>query len=320
MTFLLAAPSGSGFLIVIAVFIYFVPSIIAYRKKKRDVTPILLINIFLGWTLIGWVVALIWAVSSEKKITDREKMLQLQEENNRLLNEIANQRKGSETHVEKANADNSEDLLEKALSTLETSPNPEYDEQYAAMFPEKKSTYKIAYIIIILSIILATLLIMHLRNESGNDTQLNDTTTSNAPDLKTDFEVTDHLNFNSNNDHVNFGGYFTIKNNTDLNFSKLIFNERYLRIEYSDNTSIQYDILMIGRWKFKPGTANKIEVLIDYYNNTPYITLDDLQRTPQKVFFKCDFNAVNVEKEFHETFEVDVLPEWIALQKEKGIR
>lgn len=55
------------FIIIIPLIIYFIPSIIG--RKQRNFTSILLLNIFLGWTLIGWVVALIWAVSKEKKET-----------------------------------------------------------------------------------------------------------------------------------------------------------------------------------------------------------------------------------------------------------
>ena len=44
---------------------YFLPSIIALARNKRDITAILLLNIFLGWTMIGWLVALIWAVKTD---------------------------------------------------------------------------------------------------------------------------------------------------------------------------------------------------------------------------------------------------------------
>jgi hypothetical protein len=44
---------------------YFLPSIIAIARNKRDVTAILLLNLFLGWTMIGWVVALVWAVMQD---------------------------------------------------------------------------------------------------------------------------------------------------------------------------------------------------------------------------------------------------------------
>ncbi|HLX53946.1 MAG TPA: hypothetical protein VKR58_08390 [Aquella sp.] len=45
-----------------------------------------------------------------------------------------------------------------------------------------------------------------------------------------------------------------------------------------------------------------------------------MQRTPQRAFFKCIFNAVSVDRELPETFEVDLLPEWIKLQQKMGIR
>jgi hypothetical protein len=44
---------------------YFLPSIVAFARNKRDTTAILLLNIFLGWTLIGWIVALIWAAKND---------------------------------------------------------------------------------------------------------------------------------------------------------------------------------------------------------------------------------------------------------------
>jgi Superinfection immunity protein len=44
---------------------YFLPSIIALGRSKRDITAIVLLNIFLGWTMIGWVVALVWAVKTD---------------------------------------------------------------------------------------------------------------------------------------------------------------------------------------------------------------------------------------------------------------
>jgi len=44
---------------------YFLPSIVAFARNKRDTTAILLLNIFRGWTLIGWIVALIWAAKND---------------------------------------------------------------------------------------------------------------------------------------------------------------------------------------------------------------------------------------------------------------
>jgi hypothetical protein len=44
---------------------YFLPSIIALARSKRDLAAIVLLNFFLGWTMIGWVVALVWAVKAD---------------------------------------------------------------------------------------------------------------------------------------------------------------------------------------------------------------------------------------------------------------
>jgi hypothetical protein len=44
---------------------YFLPSILALARSKRDTTAIVLLNFFLGWTMIGWVVALVWAVKTD---------------------------------------------------------------------------------------------------------------------------------------------------------------------------------------------------------------------------------------------------------------
>jgi hypothetical protein len=44
---------------------YFPPSIIALARSKRDLTAIVVLNVFLGWTAIGWVVALVWALKTD---------------------------------------------------------------------------------------------------------------------------------------------------------------------------------------------------------------------------------------------------------------
>ena len=50
-------------LILLSVVIYFIPSFVANSKQHPFMTGILLLNLFLGWTILGWVVALVWAVS-----------------------------------------------------------------------------------------------------------------------------------------------------------------------------------------------------------------------------------------------------------------
>jgi len=50
---------------------YFLPSIIALAKGKRDLLAIFLLNLFLGWSVIGWVVALVWAVKHDVPMVAR---------------------------------------------------------------------------------------------------------------------------------------------------------------------------------------------------------------------------------------------------------
>jgi hypothetical protein len=55
-----------GFVMLILLVPYFLPTIIAILRKKTNVAAILLINFLLGWTVVGWIIALVWAVSTER--------------------------------------------------------------------------------------------------------------------------------------------------------------------------------------------------------------------------------------------------------------
>ena len=53
-----------GVIVLVAVlYVHFLPTIIAYRRRHPSRTAILLLNLIFGWTLIGWVVALLWALA-----------------------------------------------------------------------------------------------------------------------------------------------------------------------------------------------------------------------------------------------------------------
>ncbi len=45
--------------------LYFLPSIIGFRKNQPNKVSILLLNLFLGWSLVGWVISLVWATKKE---------------------------------------------------------------------------------------------------------------------------------------------------------------------------------------------------------------------------------------------------------------
>jgi hypothetical protein len=44
--------------------LYLLPTIIAARRGHHQTAPIVVINVVFGWTLLGWVAALAWAVSA----------------------------------------------------------------------------------------------------------------------------------------------------------------------------------------------------------------------------------------------------------------
>ena len=50
---------------------YFLPTVIALLREKRDKLSIFLLNFFLGWSLIGWVVALVWALKTNPVVLVR---------------------------------------------------------------------------------------------------------------------------------------------------------------------------------------------------------------------------------------------------------
>ena len=55
----------SAIIIIISLISYFLPTVIAMLRGKSNTFAILLLNLFLGWTFIGWIVALVWSVTSE---------------------------------------------------------------------------------------------------------------------------------------------------------------------------------------------------------------------------------------------------------------
>ncbi len=56
---------GIILIVILLIYVYFFPTDIANKRNAEHVTGIFILNLFLGWTLVGWVIALVWAVSSE---------------------------------------------------------------------------------------------------------------------------------------------------------------------------------------------------------------------------------------------------------------
>ncbi|KAA0126724.1 superinfection immunity protein [Chryseobacterium sp. SN22] len=55
-------------ILILLIFIpsYFIPTFIALSRKKTNTLSIFALNLLLGWSLIGWAGALIWALSNKE--------------------------------------------------------------------------------------------------------------------------------------------------------------------------------------------------------------------------------------------------------------
>ena len=65
MTSNLAGTSGG--MILFMFIMCFLPFIIAIIRKHNAKLAIFVLNFLLGWTIIGWIIALIWACNSNRK-------------------------------------------------------------------------------------------------------------------------------------------------------------------------------------------------------------------------------------------------------------
>lgn len=63
---LIAGTIGVAGFIALLLVPYFIPTIVAYRRKHVSKMAIALVNIFLGWTIAGWFWTLVWALANNK--------------------------------------------------------------------------------------------------------------------------------------------------------------------------------------------------------------------------------------------------------------
>lgn len=57
----------SGFVaVMIWTMLYFWPTAVALNKKRANTGAVFMLNLLLGWTLIGWVIALVWAMTTPR--------------------------------------------------------------------------------------------------------------------------------------------------------------------------------------------------------------------------------------------------------------
>lgn len=65
-----ATASVMAFVLMAA--IYLIPTWIAMGRDTKKKAGIISLNVFLGWTGLGWIAALVWAFSERKKIESVE--------------------------------------------------------------------------------------------------------------------------------------------------------------------------------------------------------------------------------------------------------
>ncbi len=56
------------------VLFYFLPAIVSFAKKRPNRVSILLVNLALGWTVLGWLLALAWALSKPTAVMRQSMM------------------------------------------------------------------------------------------------------------------------------------------------------------------------------------------------------------------------------------------------------
>jgi hypothetical protein len=66
-------------LIVVGFFIYFLPCVVASSRGSASGGSVFLVNLLFGWTLIGWLIALVMAVSTETSDAVELRKLQLKQ-------------------------------------------------------------------------------------------------------------------------------------------------------------------------------------------------------------------------------------------------
>ena len=72
-------------LLILGLLFYFIPALVAQNNNHSQTGAIFALNLFLGWTLLGWVIALVWAcIKSEEK----EVKTVITEVNNSIADEI----------------------------------------------------------------------------------------------------------------------------------------------------------------------------------------------------------------------------------------
>lgn len=62
-------------LALIILTVYFIPAAVASSRKHKNTGAIFALNLLLGWTLLGWAIAMIWACTANVAAADIKQAL-----------------------------------------------------------------------------------------------------------------------------------------------------------------------------------------------------------------------------------------------------
>jgi len=63
--------------VIVLISCYLMPTLVALVRDKRGAGSVALVNFFLGWTVIGWLLAFVWASSGKTRSEQKEMMSML---------------------------------------------------------------------------------------------------------------------------------------------------------------------------------------------------------------------------------------------------
>lgn len=81
--------------LIIALALYFLPALIAQHRGRDGLGMITLLNLILGWTVLGWIILLVVAFTGENAASRK-----LREEQTALLRQMSQVRQQSPLHGE----------------------------------------------------------------------------------------------------------------------------------------------------------------------------------------------------------------------------
>jgi Superinfection immunity protein len=55
-------------LLIVGAVLYFVPTVLAWWMHVKSARAIFYVNLVFGWTIVGWVVAVMWAMAERNEL------------------------------------------------------------------------------------------------------------------------------------------------------------------------------------------------------------------------------------------------------------